>query len=264
MLTSETCVASMAAVLGQPALLARIEAARALVARRRRLAAFTGAGVSTPSGIPDFRSPGGVWSRFQPVPYPEFLVSDAARRRYWEMRRQMWPDFARARPNVVHESLARLESAGRLQGVATQNIDGLHQQAGSRNVFELHGTNRRAACVACGQEAEMADVQQALQPGAVPSCAGCGGWLKAATISFGQALRPDVVRGAFELVAECDLLLVLGSSLVVYPAAALPEAAAGAGADLILVNRDPTPLDGLAAFVFREPLEQVVPALLEA
>jgi len=241
---------------------AGVERARALVAGSRRILAFTGAGVSTPSGIPDFRSPGGVWSRFQPVTYQEFLASEEGRRRYWEMRRLMWPDFVRARPNAVHASLARLESRGRLLAVVTQNIDGLHQMAGSRRVFELHGTNRRVECVACGQESDMAAVQDDLQPDAVPRCAACGGYLKAATISFGQNLREEVVRGAFALAAECELLLCLGSSLVVFPAAALPEMAVKAGAKLVLVNRDETPLDALASVCLRDPLEEVVPAIV--
>ncbi len=242
----------------------RLAAARALIGGSRRILAFTGAGVSTPSGIPDFRSPGGVWSRVQPVTIQEFLSSDEGRRRYWAMRRLMWPDFVRARPNVVHEALARLEADGRLLAVVTQNIDGLHQMGGCRKVVELHGTNRRVECMSCHCESDMAGVQAALEEDEVPRCASCGGWLKAATISFGQALKPEVLREAFALAASCDLLLALGSSLVVYPAAALPEAATGAGAKLILVNRDETPLDHLAQVRIHGPLEEVVPAMLAA
>jgi NAD-dependent deacetylase len=251
-----------------------VAAARALIGASRRIVAFTGAGVSTPSGIPDFRSPGGVWSRFQPVTIQEFVSSEDGRQRYWEMRRQMWPDFARARPNVVHESLARLEADGRLLAVVTQNIDGLHQLGGCRKVVELHGTNRRAACLDCGREEDMAAVQAALRPGggggggaaprAPTRCGSCNGFLKAATISFGQALRPEVLREAFALAASCDLLLALGSSLVVYPAAALPEAARSAGARMILVNRDETPLDHLAQVRIHAPLEDVVPRMASA
>jgi len=246
----------------QAALETGLAEARRLITRGRRILAFTGAGVSTPSGIPDFRSPGGVWSRFQPVTLQEFMVSEEARRRYWEMRRLMWPDFARARPNVVHEALARLEGAGRLLGVVTQNIDGLHQLAGSRNVVELHGTNRRVECMGCHRESDMDQVQGGLTEGAAPRCTHCGGPLKAATISFGQALKPDVVRRAFALALSCDVLLALGSSLVVHPAAALPEAAASGGAKLILVNRDDTPLDHLATVLIHGRLEDVVPAVL--
>jgi NAD-dependent deacetylase len=203
-----------------------------------------------------------VWSRFQPVTYQEFLASEDGRLRYWEARRLMWPDFACARPNAVHEALVQLEDHARLLAVVTQNIDGLHQMAGNRRVLELHGTNRRAECVSCGAESDMAAVQDALRPGLVPRCADCGGWLKAATISFGQALRPEVLHESFTLAGECDLLLCLGSSLVVQPAAALPEVAASVGAKLVIVNRDPTPLDGLASVRLGGPLQDVVPAIV--
>ena len=250
------------AVPAQAAKDASLREARAVLKSGQRILAFTGAGVSTPSGIPDFRSPGGVWSRFQPVTIQEFMVSDLGRLRYWEMRRLMWPGFVRARPNVVHAALARLEEEGRLLAVVTQNIDGLHQMAGSRKVVELHGTNRRVECMSCHRQDDMAPVQQQLKEGEVPRCVGCGGWLKAATISFGQALKPEVLREAFALAASCDVLLALGSSLVVHPAAALPEAAVSAGAKLVLVNRDATPLDHLAAVLIHGPLEEAVPSIL--
>jgi len=245
-----------------PTAVTGLEAARSLIASSRRILAFTGAGVSTGSGIPDFRSPGGVWSRFQPVLYPDFLASHAARQRYWEMRRSMWPDFARAEPNRMHRMLAELEARGRLLGVVTQNIDGLHERAGSRRVVALHGTNRRVRCVACAEGGEMAPVMESLEADQVPRCSACGGWLKAATISFGQMLDPDVLRDAFDCAARCDLLIALGSSLVVYPAAALPEAAVAAGAQVVIVNREATPLDSLAAAVVHGELEEIVPALL--
>jgi NAD-dependent deacetylase len=244
-----------------PNAVADLETARSLIAASQRMLAFTGAGVSTASGIPDFRSPGGVWSRFQPVLYPDFLSNHEARLRYWEMRRLMWPDFARAEPNRVHRTLAELEAGGRLVGVVTQNIDGLHEMAGSRRVLALHGTNRRVQCVECGLSDDMAMVQETLAADQVPRCAGCGGWLKAATISFGQALDPGVLRDAFDWAARSDLLLTLGSSLVVYPAAALPGAAVAAGAKVVIVNRDETPLDALAAVVLNGELEEIVPAL---
>jgi NAD-dependent deacetylase len=234
--------------------------ARRLIAGARRALAFTGAGVSTPSGIPDFRSPGGLWSRHQPVTIQEFLAGDDGRRRYWELRRLIWPDFIRARPNAVHAALAALEAEGRLVGVVTQNIDGLHQMAGSRTVVELHGTNRRAECLRCRRSEDMAELQVRLAPDEVPRCP-CGGWIKAATISFGQQLDDDVLREAFDLARGCDVMLALGSSLVVYPAAALPEAAVHAGASLVMVNREPTPLDRLATVLLRGALEDVVPAL---
>lgn len=240
----------------------RIQAARRLVEASRNVVAFSGAGMSTASGIPDFRSPGGVWSRYQPVLYQDFLASEDARRRYWQARKEMYAGFRDARPNAAHLALADLERRGRLEAVVTQNIDGLHQEAGSRTVVELHGTNRRVICVACRRDHDVAAVYAGLDEGRdVPTCDDCGGPLKAATISFGQNLDPDVLDEAFRLARAADLLLVLGSSLVVQPAAALPVAAAEAGATVVIVNRDETPLDGLAAVVIHGPVEDVVPAL---
>jgi NAD-dependent deacetylase len=241
---------------------ARLDDARGILAAARRAVAFTGAGVSTASGVPDFRSAGGVWSRYRPVPFDEFLQSHDARRRYWAYKRETQAAFAAAAPNAAHTTLARLESEGRLVAVVTQNIDGLHQDGGSRRVIELHGTNRRVDCLSCGRSYPNAAIHARLESGVdVPTCDACGGWLKPATISFGQALRPDVLAEAFALAQEADVMLVLGSSLVVHPAAAIPEATAAAGGTVILVNRDPTPLDHLAAVVLREPIEEVVPAL---
>jgi NAD-dependent deacetylase len=228
------------------------------VAASRRAVAFTGAGVSTASGIPDFRSPGGVWSRHAPVMYDDFLSSAEARRRYWRARREMYADFRGARPNPAHRALAELEARGRLLGVVTPNIDGLHQEAGSARVIELHGTNRRVVCVACGCDHDVGAVYAS--PDDAPACT-CGGPLKAATISFGQALDPGVLEAAFALARSADLLIVAGSSLVVQPAAALPVAAAAAGAAVVIVNRDETPLDGLAAAVVHGAVEEVLPAL---
>ncbi|PYP99060.1 MAG: sigma factor regulator FecR, partial [Acidobacteria bacterium] len=167
-----------------------LAAARRLLSRSRRVVAFTGAGVSTASGVPDFRSPGGIWSRYRPVTIQEFRASADARRRYWLYKKETYADFAQARPNAAHAALARLEADGRMLGVITQNIDGLHQDAGSRKVVELHGTNRRVECLGCGRTGPAAEAQERLLAGEdVPTCAGCGGPLKAATISFGQALR---------------------------------------------------------------------------
>lgn len=237
-----------------------LEIARRLLAESRRTVAFTGAGVSTASGIPDFRSPGGVWTRHAPVMYDDFLASAEARGRYWTARREMWADFRNARPNPAHTALAQLEARGRLAGVVTQNIDGLHQQAGSRSVIELHGTNRRVLCVACGRDHEPEPVYAS--PEQAPACA-CGGPLKAATVSFGQPLDPDVLAAAFALARSADLLIVAGSSLVVQPAAALPLAASKAGADVVIVNREDTPLDGIASVRLRGAVEELLPALAD-
>ena len=242
-----------------------LDRARGLVAEAEAALAFTGAGMSTASGVPDFRTPGGIWSRYKPVPFQEFVADPEARRRYWTYRRETYPDIARARPNAGHRALAAAEDAGRLRGVVTQNIDGLHQDAGSRFVLELHGNTRRVACLRCRATFPADEIQARLDSGCeVPECERCGGILKAATVSFGQALPEDVLAAAFAAAATADLLLVLGSSLVVHPAASIPVAAAQAGARLLIVNREPTPLDGLAEVVLRGPLEDVLPALLPA
>lgn len=232
------------------------------LARATTAVAFTGAGISTESGISDFRSPGGVWSRYQPVYFDDFLASDEARRRYWRMKREGWAEFAAARPNVGHRVLAAWERAGRLAGVITQNIDGLHQDAGSRNVLELHGTQRFVACVQCEQRwpagpffAPDVPVEH------VPACASCGGWLKPATVSFGQVLPQDVVAEAWRLAGDADVFLAIGSSLVVEPAASLPAHARQCGAFLAILNRDPTPLDPYADVVIREPIGATLEAL---
>jgi NAD-dependent deacetylase len=239
--------------------------ARRLLGASRCTVAFTGAGVSTASGVPDFRSPGGIWSRYQPVTIQEFVASEEARRRYWRYKKETYGDFAAARPNPAHHALARLEREGRLASVVTQNIDGLHQEAGSRAVLELHGTNRRVSCLACGGSYPAALIQDRLVAGCeVPACDACGGILKAATVSFGQALPAEVLAEAWRLATACDLLLVLGSSLVVQPAAALPAAAAEAGALVVIVNREATPLDGLAAHVLRGAVEEILPAMAAA
>jgi NAD-dependent deacetylase len=240
-----------------------VHEARSLLERSRSVVAFSGAGLSTASGIPDFRSPGGVWSRHQPVLYQDFLASEDARRRYWVARKEMYADFRNAKPNAAHLALARMEEQGRLQAVVTQNIDGLHQEAGSRRVVELHGTNRRVTCVRCRRDHDVDRVYAGLDEGRdVPVCDDCGAPLKAATISFGQNLDAEVLDEAFRLARETDLMLVVGSSLVVQPAAALPVAAAQAGARVVIVNRDETPLDGIASVVIHAPVEVVVPALV--
>jgi NAD-dependent deacetylase len=224
----------------------------ALLAASRRVVAFTGAGISTESGIPDFRSPGGFWSRYPPIPFEEFLASAEARREAWRRRRALDRELAGVRPNRGHLALADLHRAGRLRAIVTQNFDGLHQQAGvpPELVVELHGTFGHAACLACGLRHEIAPILDCLErTGDPPDCSACGGLLKTATISFGQPMPQAAMRRAEEAALDCDLFLVLGSSLVVYPAAGLPHRARGAGARLALINRDPTPLDTMADLV---------------
>ncbi|HEY3394686.1 MAG TPA: Sir2 family NAD-dependent protein deacetylase [Lacipirellulaceae bacterium] len=229
------------------------------LASSQRAVVLTGAGISTESGIPDFRSPGGVWSKYRSVYFDEFMASASARHEYWRQKCEMHRDFADAKPNTGHSVLARWEAAGRLRGVITQNIDGLHQLAGSSQVLELHGTARQAACLDCTARFDIEPlVAQFQTTGAVPDCPQCGGRLKHATISFGQMLPADVLMQATRWVRDADLMLAIGSSLVVTPAADLPRVARSSGARLVIVNRDPTPLDQVADAVLRGSIGQAL------
>jgi NAD-dependent deacetylase len=216
---------------------------------------LTGAGISTESGIPDYRSPGGVWSKYRTVYFDEFLESAEGRYEYWRQKSEMHRDFGNAQPNAGHQVLARWEAAGRIRGVITQNIDGLHQVAGSRDVLELHGTARQAACLDCAARYDINPlVESFLANDRVPDCPACSGRLKHATISFGQSLPPDVLMKAASWSREADLMLAIGSSLVVTPAADLPRAAKEHGARLVIINRDPTPLDEFADAVLSDSI----------
>ena len=228
----------------------------------RSAVAFTGAGVSTESGIPDFRSPGGVWAKSQPVYFDDFLRYPESRLEYWRQKAEAQKSMFLAEPNTTHRVLARWEELGLLRGVMTQNIDGLHQRAGSRDVWELHGTAMEIACLDCSYRTP-ADplVRGFLETQTVPECPECQGLLKHATVSFGQALPADVLQTAAKWAMEADVFLTLGSSLVVYPAAQLPEIAKKHGAKLVIVNRDETPLDGIADLVINAPLGEVMEAI---
>ena len=241
----------------------QIDLAARWLGASRRAVAFTGAGISTESGIPDFRSPGGIWSRTQPVYFDEFMASAAARYEYWRQKAAAHRDFAQSQPNVGHRLLARWQERGLLHEIITQNIDGLHQLAGSRDVIELHGTAREIVCLDCGARFDAEPmVEQFLRDDAVPSCPKCaGGRLKHATISFGQSLDTDVLMRASQAAAQADLMLVLGSSLVVQPAAGLPQRAKARGARLVIINRDPTPLDPIADLVFHESIGATLQAI---
>ena len=224
--------------------------------------AFTGAGVSTESGIPDFRSPGGVWAKSQPVLFDDFVRYADSRLEYWRQKSESHEAMFLAEPNITHRALARWEGLGLLRGVITQNIDGLHQRAGNRQVLELHGTAMEIACLDCEYRTP-ADplVREFLETQTVPRCPECHGLLKHATVSFGQALPADVLQRAAKWAMEADVFLTLGSSLVVYPAAQLPEIAKNHGAKLVIINRDETPLDGIADLVINAPLGEVMEAL---
>jgi NAD-dependent deacetylase len=229
------------------------------LASSHRAVVLSGAGISTESGIPDFRSPGGVWSKYRTVYFDQFMASADARHEYWRQKCEMHADFAAAQPNAGHSVLARWEAAGRIRGVITQNIDGLHQIAGSREVLELHGTARQAACLDCAARFDIDPlVAQFQATSAVPDCPQCGGRLKHATISFGQMLPADVLMQATRWARETDLMLAIGSSLVVTPAADLPRIAKAAGARLVIINRDLTPLDGIADATLRSSIGDVL------
>jgi NAD-dependent deacetylase len=235
----------------------------AWLAESKHAVAFTGAGISTESGIPDFRSPGGIWTKYRTIYYQEFVKSAEARLEYWQQKAEGQLAFNRAEPNVGHQTLARWEEAGRLAGVVTQNIDGLHARAGSRRVLELHGTAREVACLDCRARYDAEEmVARFQQTGAVPECPACGsGLMKHATISFGQSLPPAVLQEAFAMSRRAALFLAIGSSLVVEPAASLPRAAKESGAKLVIINRDPTPLDPIADVVVREPIGEALTAI---
>ena len=221
----------------------------------RRLVVLTGAGASTESGIPDFRSPNGIWSRTTAMSYHAFMQSSVARREYWSIRHELYPLVAQAKPNAVHRALVELERREILSAIITQNFDGLHQVAGSSpdRVIELHGTSREAACQACGARLPMDDVQARVDAGDDDPRCTCGGYLKAATILFGQQLPQSVLEAALELARSCDLFLVIGSSLRVVPAARLPHIAYERGIPLLIVNSESTPLDEQADVVMHAP-----------
>ena len=233
-----------------------------LLRQAQRAVALTGAGLSTESGIPDFRSPGGVWERFRPVEYQEFLTSHAARAEHWRYKQATVPVMLAAQPNSAHRALADLEAAGRLRAVITQNIDGLHQRAGSRRVLELHGTNRQALCVRCERRVPIEDALAQLEEGTeVPTCAGCSGWLKPATVSFGQSLPADVLQEAVLLAQQSDCFVALGSSLLVNPAASLASVAKRSGARLIIITLGETPYDDLADVRLHDKVGAVLPRI---
>lgn len=227
--------------------------------------AFTGAGISTESGIPDFRSPGGVWSKTQPVYFDDFLRSAAARVEYWRQKAAAHADFGSAQPNRGHQVLAKWERTGRIQGVITQNIDGLHQQAGSHTVLELHGTARFVVCLDCQERYETGEmVARFLQAQQPPACSRCGGITKHATVSFGQSLPADILERSLTMSRGADLFLAMGSSLQVQPAASLPLVARESSARVVIINRDATPCDELADVVIHESIGATLGQIDEA
>jgi NAD-dependent deacetylase len=232
-----------------------VRAAAERIGAARRLVVLSGAGISTESGIPDFRSPGGIWSRYDPneFTFQRFCASAETRRRYWEMGATLYPLLRGAEPNAAHRTLAALERRGGLRRIVTQNIDGLHQRAGTsaEKIIEIHGTALVVGCLTCGSRRDRDQVQARFAAGDIDPRCECGGLLKPATISFGQAMPERETAQAFADAAAADVFLVVGSSLVVFPAASLPGAALEHGADLVIVNREETPYDGNATAVLR-------------
>ena len=245
-----------------------IEAAVKLMAQADKILVFTGAGMSTESGIPDFRSPGGIWSKYDPSEflYERIISDEGAREKYWKMSAEYYVTMKSALPNPGHLAIKDLEDRGKLLGLVTQNIDNLHQRAGNsaEKIIEIHGTAFSVSCLNCGKVYDRDLIEDRLRAGTrVPYCDECSGILKPATISFGQAMPQNKVQESLRLARDCDLCLVLGSSLVVYPAASIPAHAVEHGAKLVIVNRDETPLDRAAHLVIHASVGYVLPRILE-
>ena len=239
-----------------------VSALRALLEAANLVLPFTGAGISTECGIPDFRSPGGLWTRNRPIPFDEFLASREMRAEAWRRRFAMEQEFAAAKPGRGHLALASLYRSGKSPAVVTQNIDNLHQSSGisAEHVIELHGNTTYALCLACGKRYELPWVKQQFMAarGEAPDCTDCGGAIKSATVSFGQAMPEPAMRRAEELTRACDLFLAVGSSLVVWPAAGFPLLAKRNGARLVIINREATEFDGIADLVIRDDIGTVL------
>jgi NAD-dependent deacetylase len=241
---------------------------RALIETSELIVPFTGAGISTECGIPDFRSPGGIWTKMAPIPFDEFLASQAARDEAWRRRFAMQDQFGGAKPGRGHRALASLFRSGRSPGIVTQNIDNLHQASGIPHdcVVELHGNTTYAVCLDCTKRYELDWVRAAFERagGRAPDCPDCLGHIKTATISFGQAMPQEEMRRAEELTLACDLFLAIGSSLVVWPAAGFPLMAKRKGARLAIINREPTEFDEIADLVVREDIGRVLEPFIAA
>jgi NAD-dependent protein deacetylase/lipoamidase len=244
-----------------PDLNTAISRLRDLVEEAQRILPFTGAGISTECGIPDFRSPGGLWTKNRPIDFDEFLASREMRAESWRRRFAMEESFAKAKPGRGHRALASLYRVGKVLGLVTQNIDNLHQVSGIRpeDVVELHGNTTYAVCLDCGQRYELAWVREKFEAGGAhaPDCA-CGGPIKTATVSFGQAMPVEAMQRAEELTRQCDLFLAIGSSLVVWPAAGFPLLAKRSGAALVIINREPTEFDEIADLVVHNDIGDVL------
>ena len=248
----------------------KIEELAALVRSSRWVVAFSGAGISTESGIPDFRGPQGIWTKMRPIELTEFLADPSARREYWRRKIEGYPQMRDAEPNEGHRALARLYDSGYLKTMITQNIDGLHQKAGIPNerVIELHGSNAYISCLQCRKRFEWEEVLPFFDKNPAPStecprCDDCGGWLKPATISFGQAMPEEETRRAFNEAEKADLLIAVGTSLQVYPAAGVPGETRRHGGDVAIINNQPTALDHEADLIVRGASGEILSALAD-
>jgi NAD-dependent deacetylase len=246
----------------------QIEKIAELIVDSHRIVVFVGAGLSTESGIPDFRSPGGVWDKYDPqdFDFQRFLESEISREKYWQMATEMYESMRDAKPNPGHLAIVELEQFGKLDRLITQNIDGLHFKAGHSpdKVLELHGTAMHVTCLTCHRQYDRDNVQIRIAGGdKAPRCDACEGLLKPATISFGQAMPQEVTQAAYEHSVACDLFIVIGSSLAVQPAAQMPVTAKRSGAKLVIINRDATPCDPITDHVVNAQAGPTMAAVIE-
>jgi NAD-dependent deacetylase len=235
-----------------------------LIRDRQPCVVLTGAGISTESGIPDFRSPTGIWADYDPMEYATIAAFRRDPLKVWEFYARRFDVLTRAQPNAGHRALAQLEQNGLVRAVVTQNIDGLHERAGSQAVVEMHGSIRTASCLECGERVHLADVVAALQDASVPRCPRCGEILKPDVVMFGELLPEDAMEHASSLARAAGVLLVVGSTLEVFPVAGLPEETLAAGGQLAIVNRGPTPYDGRATVRIEGGAGEALTALTEA
>jgi NAD-dependent deacetylase len=244
-----------------------IDGAR-LIGSSQKILVFTGAGISTESSIPDFRSVGGIWDKYNPSDFylQNIISSEDSRRKYWEMSSEYYRVMKKALPNYAHHSIKRIEDGGKLLAIVTQNIDRLHHRAGNspEKIIEIHGTAFLVSCLSCGATYERDVVEERISRGEkLPYCTECTGILKPATVSFGQAMPEDKMNESIAYAYQCDLCIVMGSSLVVYPAASIPEIAVDSGAHLIIINRDKTPLDRKAEVVIHDSISKAMKSIDE-
>lgn len=241
----------------------KIRQAAELIKKSNYIVAFTGAGISVESGIPDFRSPGGLWERYDPNEYANYSVFLTHPEKYWRMHLELREMVINAQPNPAHDVLATLEHEyGKLKSIVTQNVDFLHSRAGNSKVLELHGTTQTSRCLSCNSEFYYTEVEEMLDQGQIPPRCQCNGLIKTNTILFGEQLPYDVLTQAREEIISADLMMVIGSSLTVYPAAALPSVAIETGSRLLIVNRERTPMDIYADVVVRGKAGRLLPIIL--